>query len=645
MGENRTVQFLPDAKTVDVPAGTTILAAANKAGVFVNCLCGGDGVCGRCVVIVRKGRIGGGTTGFFTHAEVQEGYVLACEGLIENDDVVVETPPEHRVVAQLEFVEKEAPFLANLRRITRYRKLTPLVQKTYLELPPPTLEDNLADLERLQHALAGATGRKQFHAGLKVIRHLPEVVRRHDWKVTATTAYRGPLTEIIDVEGHDATRRNLCIAADIGTTTIVCQLVDLRDGQVLGQVGKYNSQIAYGADVIRRIIYASKSPADLRTLSEAAVADLNELIHELVSANHVGAGDISLVTAAGNTTMMHLLVGLPPANIRKEPYIGAANDIPAIRAAEIGLQINPHGLLYCLPSVAGFVGSDTVAGVFTTVLAGSHKVRMLIDVGTNGEIAVGSKDFLVCASASAGPAFEGAECSGGMRATKGAIDHISLQGPETVLGYSTIASAPPVGLCGTGYIDLVADLLRVGVIDKTGRLQPGAASSRVRENASGEMEYLVFPARLTGHDKDITVTQSDLNNILRAKGAIYAAQNVLLKTLGMTVDDVDEILVAGAFGNFLNVRNAVTIGLLPDVEPGRLRFVGNTALAGARLAAISDTFYEQIRALALRTTYVELSTEPSFMDEFVSACFFPHTDLARFPRVTADIAGHGATVR
>ena len=645
MGENRTVQFLPDGKTVDVPAGTTILVAANKAGVFINSLCGGDGVCGRCVVIVRSGRISGGTTGFFTHAEVQEGYVLACEARVEAD-VVVETPPEHRVVAQLEFVEKEAPFLADLRKITRYRKLTPLVRKTYLELPPPTLADNLADLERLEQGLAGAIGSTEFRMGLKVMRRLPEVVRKHGWKVTTTTAHRGVLTEIVDVEGGDATRRNLCIAADVGTTTIVCQLVDLRDGQVLGQVGKYNSQIAYGADVIRRIIHASKSPSDLRTLCETTVADLNELIHELVTRHHVGIGDISLVTAAGNTTMMHLLLGLPPGNIRKEPYVGAVNDVPPIRAAEIGLQINPRGLLYCLPSVAGFVGSDTVAGIFTTALGHSHKVRMLIDVGTNGEIAVGNKDFMVCASASAGPAFEGAECSGGMRATKGAVDHIGLQGPDAIGSYSTIGSAAPAGLCGTGYIDLVADLLRTGVIDKTGRLQPAAAPARVREVvASGEWEYLVFPAARTGHGKDITITQGDLTNILRAKGAIYAAQNILLKTLDMTVDDVDEILVAGAFGNFLNVRNAVTIGLLPDVEPAKLRFVGNTALAGARLAALSDAFYEEIRALAARTTYVELSTEPAFMDEFVSACFFPHTDLARFPRVTAELAGHGASVR
>ncbi|MCY2927608.1 MAG: ASKHA domain-containing protein, partial [Planctomycetota bacterium] len=458
--------------------GTAVLAAANKAGVFINCLCGGDGVCGRCVVIVLQGRISGGSTGFFTHAEVQDGYVLACEGRVE-ENLVVEAPPEHHLAAELEFAENEAPFLADLRKITRYRKLTPLVRKTYLELPPPTLEDNLADMERLEQGLTGAIGATEFRMGLKVMRRVGEVARKHDWKVTATTAYRGVLTEIVDVEGGDATRRNLCIAADVGTTTVVCQLVDLRDGQVLGQVGKYNSQIAFGADVIRRIIYASKSPSDLHTLCETTVADLNELIHELVARHHAGIGDISLVTAAGNTTMMHLLLGLPPANIRKEPYVGAANDVPPIRAAEIGLQINPRGLLYCLPSVAGFVGSDTVAGIFTAAMGHSHKVRMLIDVGTKGEIAVGPKAFLVCASASA-------------------------------------------GLCGTGYIDLVADLLRAGVIDKTGRLQGAVAPSRVRE-AAGELEYLVFPAAQTGHDKDITITQGDLNNILRAKGAIYAA--------------------------------------------------------------------------------------------------------------------------
>ena len=620
-----------------MPPGTTLLAAATQAGVFINGICGGDGVCGRCRVIVKSGKVHGGSTELFTHEEIQAGYLLACEGRVETD-AVVEVPPETRLAEVPAYADGEVPELEDVSRAARRGlPLAPLVNKVHLHLPPPSLANNLSDLQRLEHALAKATDDDGFQMGLKVTRRLPEVLRRADWEVTAVTAFRGPLTEIVDVESGDTSRRNMCIAADIGTTTVVCHLVDLRDGQTLGQAAKYNSQATYGADIIRRIIHASESFEKETALRAAIVDDLNELIHELVVRYRLGAQDISLLTAAGNTAMLHLLLAMPAENIRKEPYIGAAYRLPPFRAAEIGLQINPRGLLYCLPCVAGFVGADVVTGIYATGMADSDELRMLIDIGTNGEIVIGNRDFLVCASASAGPAFEGAECRCGMRATRGAIDHIRLADAENVLSYSTIASAPPQGLSGTGYVDILAEMLRVGVIDKTGRINPDAGR-RVRDGEYGESEFLVFPAEITGNEKDVVISQSDVNNILRAKAAIFAATNVLLKSLSMTFDDVTEIMVAGAFGNFLNLENAVCIGLLPDVPTSRLRFVGNTSLAGAKLAALSRHAYESILDIADRTTYFELSTEPSFMDQFVSACFFPHTNIELFPSVMAQLA-------
>jgi uncharacterized 2Fe-2S/4Fe-4S cluster protein (DUF4445 family) len=623
---------------VEVPAGTTILSAAAKAGVFVNSLCGGDGVCGRCRVIVLEGKTRGGTTEFFTREEIQQGYILACQGRVESD-LVVEVPPETRLAGAPQHVPGEVPFLADLSRLAgRDIPLSPLVRKTLLPLPRPSLDDNVSDLQRLKHALGKATGCWDVQMGLKVVRRLPRVLRGADWKVTAVTGYRGPLTEIIDVEAGDTTRRNFCIAADIGTTTIVCHLVDLRDGQTLGRAAKYNSQAVYGADVIHRIIHASQSSDNENALREAVVGDVNELIRELTTQHRLGASDISLISVAGNTTMIHLLLGLPAEQIRKEPYTGAAYQVAPFRAAEVGLQINPRGLLYCLPCVAGFVGSDIVAGILATGLAHSDEVRMLIDIGTNGEVVVGGKEFLVCASASAGPAFEGPGCRSGIRAARGAIDHIRLLDAKRVLNYSTVASAPPKGICGTGYVDLVAEMLRVGMIDKTGRMNRDAAPERTRVGPYGELEYLVVPAARAGTEADITVTQGDISNILRAKGAIFAAASVLLKALNLRFDDVTEIMVAGAFGNFLNVGNAVLIGLLPDIPLDRLRFVGNTSIAGAKLAAICSGCYDEMFGIAARTTYFELSTETTFMDQFVSACFFPHTNVELFPNVVAELA-------
>jgi uncharacterized 2Fe-2S/4Fe-4S cluster protein (DUF4445 family) len=638
MAKTYKVQFRPDEASAEVPAGTTIISAATKAGVFINSLCGGEGVCGRCRVIVRQGTTSGGSIEFFTREEVQQGYILACQGRVESD-LVVEVPPETRLTGVPEHVVGEVPFLADVSKLAgRGIRLAPLVRKTCLQLPPPSLEDNVSDLQRLEQSLGKAIGSKNFQMGLKVTRRLPELLRKADWKVTAVTGHRGPLTEIIDVEAGDTGRRNFCVAADIGTTTVVCHLVDLRDGQTLGRVAKYNSQASFGADVIRRIIFVSQSPDNERALREMIVGDLNELIRELTAKYRLGTGDISLISAAGNTTMMHLLLGLPAENIRKEPYVGAAYNPPPFRAAEIGLQISPRGLLYCLPCVAGFVGADLVAGVLATGMAHADDVRMLIDIGTNGEIIVGNRDFLVCASASAGPAFEGAECRSGMRATRGAIDHLRLLDADHVLNYSTVGSAPPVGICGTGYVDLVAEMLRVRLIDRTGRLNREVSPRKIRPSQHGELEWLVVPAAWTGNNTDITISQGDINNLLRAKGAIYAASAVLLKALNMTFNDLAEVLVAGAFGNFLNIANAVFIGLLPDLHQDRMRFVGNSSVAGAKLAAICSDCYDEMFDLAARTTYFELSTDPTFMDQFVSACFLPHTNIELFPNVMAEMS-------
>ncbi len=642
MAKNYTVLFTPDQVSVEVPAGTTILSAAVKSGIYLNSLCGGDGVCGRCRVIVKLGEIHGGSTEKLTFDEIRKGYVLACQARV-GSDLVVEVPPETRVQGEPIYVETDIPQLTDARGLRgRRRKFSPLVQKYFLRLPPPSLEDNVSDLQRLEHTLKGATGLEEFQMGLKVTRRLPNLLRQNNWEVTAVTGRRGRLTEIIDVEGGDSTPLNMCVAADIGTTTLVCHLVDLRDYQTLGVAAKYNSQASFGGDVIHRIIYASDETDGAERLQETVINDLNELIHELVTTCRLGHQDISLISAAGNTTMMHLLLGLPCESIRKNPYVGNAYRLPPFRAAEVGLNINPRGLLYCLPCVAGFVGADIIAGVLATGMADDDRTRMLIDIGTNGEIVIGNSDFLVCASASAGTAFEGADCRDGMRAMRGAIDHIHLLNARRVMSYSTVASVAPRGICGTGYVDLLAEMLRVGVFDKTGRINPEAARERIRAGEDGQMEYVVIFANEAGGGKDIVITQGDISNLLRAKAAIYAASCVLLNALSLDFDQVEEFLVAGAFGNFLNIKNAITIGLLPDVPPERVRFVGNSSVAGAKLAAICHDCYEQAHEMAKRMTYLELSTDPTFMDQFVSACFFPHTDVERFPSVMAELgAGRG----
>lgn len=631
------ILFSPDSVGVEVPRGTTILAAARKAGVFINSLCGGDGVCGKCRVNVRIGNVRGRPSEFLSRDEIREGYVLACEAHAESD-LVVEIPETSRIIGEVREADPTAARFSADEHLSRSaEELKPLVGKHYVELSKPSLDNNMADLERLEFALGRASGDEEFQMGLKVIRRLPGLLREADWKVTASTAYRGALTEITGVTAGNTARKNLAIAVDLGTTTVVAHLVDLVTGQTIGAAAKYNAQIPYGGDVVRRILYVASEPDGLAEFQDLTARDICMLIQELQDRYRLGIGDISAVVAAGNTTMIHFLLGLDPNEIRREPYVGASYSPPPFRAAELGIKIDPRGLLYCLPSISSFVGADIVAGVLATGIHRRENLSMLIDIGTNGEIVIGNKDWMMCASASAGPAFEGSESSCGMRATAGAMDHARLADCETILSFSTVGDSEPTGICGSGYVDILAELLRLGIIDRTGRLNTTIPCSRVRVREDGLPEFVVFRAEETGHGKDVSLAQEDILNLLRAKAAIYAAIGILMKQLSLSYEDIDEIMVAGAFGNYLDIENAVLIGLLPDVPATKIRFVGNASIAGAKLACLSRGRYRQAHEIARSMTYCELSTDPGFMDEFVSASFFPHTDIERFPSVMAKL--------
>lgn len=633
------VRFVNNELTVAVPRGATILDAARKAGVFIDCLCGGDGVCGKCRVIVREGKVKGGRAESLTAEEIREGNVLACETQVDSD-LLVEVPAAVSLREQIP--EGGRPRRRLYEMATRERqpaKLDPLIKKVHLRVSKPTLENNAADLERLEYALHETLqSDNEYQMGLKVIRTVPDVVRQADGSVTATVAYRGRLSEITQVASGDTSARTLGVAVDVGTTTVVAHLVDLAVGQTLESAIMYNSQASFGADVIRRIIWCSSNPNGLSKLHEVTIADINLLIHELEQKFHLSINDIDLVVAVGNTTMMHFLLGANPEWIRREPYCGVTYQPPAFRASEVGLEISSRGLLYCLPSVSSFVGADITAGVLATGMNESDDLRMLIDIGTNGEIVIGNRDWLVCASASAGPAFEGAGNRDGMRATHGAIDHIRGWSSYGTFGYSTIGDKPPIGLCGTAYVDILAELLGMGVLDKTGRFDFSSGSTRLRRGAEDAVEYVVVYAGERGAPRDLVITENDCANLIRTKAAIYAAARVLLRSLGLTFADLKEIMVAGAFGNYLDLENAVLIGLLPDLPAEKLRFAGNTSIAGAKIAMLSCERFQEARLIAQKMTYFELSTAPSFMDEFSSACFFPHTNIEEFPSVLARFA-------
>ena len=634
------VTFIPIGVSVDVPAGTTVLEAARDADVPLATECGGDGTCGTCRVVICEGTIevpaGGAdsSTKVLSRDELRHGYVLACEARV-NQDILVGVPKESRLASTVfagdENVERLSGSTADVDLAEH--QIDPLVSKHYLELAAPSLDDNAADLDRLIAAL-GKKVPAELEMGLAAMRSLPGALREDGWRVTATTAHRGPVAEITNVEAGDTTDAHLGLAIDLGTTTVVAHLVDLRDGDTLGTAAKYNSQIGCGADIIHRILFAEAEGVE--KLQKMIVGDLNLLVQELMTRHHASPGEIVAAVAAGNTTMIHTLLALDPSFIRREPYIGVGCSPAPLRAADIGFDIAPAAELYCLPMISGFVGADTVAGTLAVGLDRSDELSVMIDIGTNGEIVVGNNDWQVCASASAGPAFEGSQTQDGMRAHAGAIDHIKLLDADNVESFSTIDSAPPVGICGTGYIDLLAELLRVGLMDRTGSLDPDCASDRVRMNEITDApEYVVVWEQDSDSGKDIVISQADITSVLRAKAAIYAATRILLKSLDLSFDNVEHLYVAGSFGNYLKLENAIIIGLLPDIPLEKVHFVGNSCVTGAKLTLLSRERHQQAQDLARKMTYFELSTAPGFMDEFVSAQFFPHTDVEQFPTAAA----------
>jgi len=624
------VTFLPQNETIEVEKGTTLLEASIRAGVYVNSICGGDGICGKCKLIVKKGDVDTHPTTLLAREEIKKGYVLACQSEVKGEEVIVEVPPESRAAGKI-LIDKDAQRFRALYAPMKERvifKYKPLVQKIYLELSPPSLQDNVADHVRLYRHIRRRKDIVIMQSGLKVIRALPHILRNSDWKVTATLGIRGGTVEVIQVEGGNTTDRNFAVAVDVGTSTVVAHLVNLNTFETMDAEATYNSQMVYGEEVTRRIIYAESKGED--RLREAIVEDINNLIITLISRNNIRLNEVMAVICAGNTAMIHFLLGLNPSYLRKEPYIPVCTYPPPVRAAEVGIKINPRGLLYSLPSIASWVGADITAGILATGLYQADELTMLVDIGTNGEIVMGNKDWMVCCSASAGPAFEGSGVRSGMRAAEGAIEKVRIS-DEGRIQYMTIGGGRPRGICGSGLIDIIAELFKAGFIDRSGRLNPDA-NGRVRE-ANGELEFLLVPSSWTATKRDIVITQADIENLLRAKAAIFAGINVLTKTLNIKFSDIKKIYLAGGFGNYLDKENAITLGLIPDVRRDIVQFVGNTSILGAKMALLSKDALDTAYKISKNITYYDLITYPDYMNEFMAAKFLPHTDVGKFPTI------------
>jgi uncharacterized 2Fe-2S/4Fe-4S cluster protein (DUF4445 family) len=633
-----SVVFQPVGAKIEVEPGTHLLEAAAEAGIYINSLCGGEGVCGQCRLQVTRGEAkpSSHSIRFLSRDEINSGFVLACQTEIQND-LEIWVPPEARleeeqILTTESMVCYDSPQDLHLSDTLDIPSLLymPVTQKIYLSLPEPSLTDNISDLDRIYREIRKKIQSPYIETSLATLRGMASLLRENKWQVTATLyPYDEHCIEILSLEPGDTCAENYGIACDIGTTTIVAQLVDLRSGATLGVEASHNQQAQYGEDVISRMIFAC-GRGGLSPIHEAVIDSVNTLVDTLLEKHGVEASNVTAFTAAGNTTMTHLFLGLEPCTIRLEPYIPTANFLPTSFATELNLNIHPRAVVNCLPGVSSYVGGDITAGVLSSGISNSSQISVLIDIGTNGEIVIGNNEWLVCCSASAGPAFEGSGTKCGMRATRGAIQKVDIEGEQ--IDYETIGQAKVRGICGSGLIDAISELFRNRVIDPNGKFPRDSANPRVRENG-GDMEFVLAGGDETETGKDVVITENDISNLIKSKGAILAAMRVLLNSVGMSFEDLEKLYVAGGFGNYLNVEKAIFMGLLPDIPPERVRFIGNSSLTGARMALLSRHAFARADTLARQMTYFELSVDPSFYDEFVAALFLPHTDLDMFPSV------------
>jgi uncharacterized 2Fe-2S/4Fe-4S cluster protein (DUF4445 family) len=618
------VSFQPVGRRVEVEPGLTLIETAQTAGVEIVSICGGIGVCGECRVRVAAGNEHLSPPTLtedieLTDGGLNEGLRLACQARVLGD-VRIDIPPEslaapQRLQVEGQFAEVEVDLP---------------VRAVDLSITPPGLYDLRSDLERVQDALREA-GEPRIAASLRVLTELPRQLRLHDWQVRVVL--RG--IELVALLPHPRTGDDVAqptatvkphsmlgLAVDVGTTKVAAYLVDLRSGATLAKIGAMNPQIAFGEDVISRIAYANTHPEGLHTLQRRLVETLNGMVAELCRTAGAELTQIVEAVVVGNTAMHHLLAGLPVEQLGEAPYVPAVGEAMQFHASDIGLELASGAYVYMPPNIAGYVGADHVAMLLAAqseqlARGRAQHATIALDIGTNTEISLLVGERILCCSCASGPAFEGAHIHDGMRAAPGAVERVRIE--EDQVHVHTIEGQPAVGICGSGILDAVAEMLSASVVDRRGALSP--THHRVC-GEGGRRAFVLVPGRQTGTGRDVLVTRGDVNEIQLAKGAIRAGIEVLLGEAGIRAGEIDDFVVAGAFGTYLDLRSAVRVGMFPDLPIERYRQVGNAAGAGARTMLVSRRQRALAEEAARRIEYVELTTHPRFTEEYMGALSF-----------------------
>jgi uncharacterized 2Fe-2S/4Fe-4S cluster protein (DUF4445 family) len=599
MNDSVEIDLQPVGRRTTITTEQTLLDAAQAAGVELVAVCGGTGTCATCRVRVMTGELTPVTANEefeLDAAELAAGYRLACQ-VKPLSDVRVDIPPESLTTPQRTQVEGREVEI----------ELDPVVLPIEVQLPAPDLFDLRSDVTRLKAAL----GDQAISIGYAALTDLSDRLRRYHW--SARVARRN--ASVIAVLPRES--RLIGLAVDVGTTKLAAYLVDLEQGHTVAKLGAMNPQIAYGEDVISRIAYCNRHVDGRATLQRKLIETLNLLIGEMCREANITRDQIVEAVIVGNTAMHHLFAGLPVQQLGMSPYVAAISDALEVRARDLGLEIAPEAPIYLPPNIAGFVGADHVAMLLATDTWHTAKTVVALDIGTNTEITVAHRGQLICCSCASGPAFEGAHITAGMRAAPGAIERVQISDGEVHL--HTIGQQPPVGICGSGILDAIAEMLQVGLLNSRGLLNKEHPRVRVHDRKT---EFVLAPAMFSGHGRDVMITRGDVNEIQLAKSAIRVGIDVLLAECGVTAADIDEFIVAGAFGTYLDLNSAVRIGMFPDLPRERFQQVGNAAGTGARQMLVSAQRRRLAQDLAQRDRYIELTTYPDFTSRFVAALYF-----------------------
>ena len=618
------ITFLPSYRKITVDPGTTILDAARLAGFQMNVVCGGQGKCGKCIVFVKAGEVPFDREKFgkfFTDEELDGGGCLSCQAGILGDLQVL--------IPESTLIQEQKILIEALGLETAF---SPSVWKYALELQPPTLDDPSPDLTRLLDGIhrKGGPVIEKIYAPLEVLHLIPRILRESGWRVTGTVALVPGGYRLINVEKGDTTTQLYGAAVDLGTTTIVAYLRSLVDGKVVGVASNYNRQISCGEDILSRVNFARKG--GLSKLQALAAESINIALKSAANTAGIDLDDVYEVVVSGNTIMTHILMGMDPAYMIEEPYVPVVRRYLTASAQRLGITVNGNAGLFIFPAVSDFIGGDIVADILACGMGEKEEISLMIDIGTNFEVVLGNRDWMFACAGAAGPALEGGEVLFGMRANPGAIERITLDLETLEPRYETINRVKPRGICGSGLIDLLAELLRACVIDRTGRINTGIRNERIRMGAH-HPEFVVVWKEETGVGKDILITENDVKSLIMSKASILAACFILMNEAGIGREAVRTIYFSGAFGNYINKENAILVGLVPEIPVERIRNIGNGAVEGANIALVNRRMRKRLDEIARTVAYIELNAEPAFMDEYTRASFLPHTDLSLFPGV------------